>query len=74
MILSSIGGAILINQNKLSKTFFEETLTGIFKFNLKKGKPKYEILDLMKKNMKNRNSLQSTIEIKKIINYFLKEF
>ncbi len=74
MILTSIGGAILINQNKLSKIFFEETLKGIFKFTLKKGKPKYEILDLMKKNMKNPNSLKSTNQIKKLINYFLKEF
>ena len=74
MILSSIGGAILINQNKISKIFFEETLKRIFKLKLKKGKPKYEILDLMKKNMKNLNSLKSTNEIKKLINYFLKEF
>jgi len=74
MILTSIGGAILINQNKLSKIFFEETLKGIFKFKLKKGKPKYEILDLMKKNMKNLSSSKSTNQIKKIINYFLKEF
>ena len=74
MILSSIGGAILINQNKLSKIFFEETLIGIFKLKLKKGKSKYEILDLMKKNMKNLNSFKSTNEIKKLINYFLKEF
>ena len=74
MILSSIGGAILINQNKLSKIFFEETLKSIFKYKLKKGKPHYDILDLMKKNMKNLNSLKSTNEIKKLINYFLKEF
>ena len=74
MILSSIGGAILINQNKLSKIFFEETLIGIFKLKLKKGKSRYEILDLMKKNMKNLNSFKSTNEIKKLINYFLKEF
>ncbi len=74
MILTSIGGAILIHQNKLSKLFFEETLKGIFKFTLKKGKPKYEILDLMKKNMKNHISLKSANEIKKLINYFLKEF
>ena len=74
MILASIGGAILVNQNKLSKIFFEETMKKIFKFKLKNGKPKYEILDLMKKNMKNRSSLQSTNEIQKLINYFLKEF
>ena len=74
MILSSIGGAILINQNKISKVFFEKTLKSIFKFKLKNDKPKYEILDLMKKNMKNLNSLKSTNQIKKLINYFLKEF
>ena len=74
MILTSIGGAILINQNKLSKIFFEKTLKGIFKFTKKKGKPKYEILDLMKKNMKNLNSLKSANYIKKLINSYLKEF
>ena len=74
MLLSSIGGAILMNQNKISKLFFEETLKRIFKLKLKKGKPKYEILDLMKENMKSLNSLQSTNEINKLINYFLKEF
>ena len=74
MILSSIGGAILMNQNQLSKLFFEETLKRILKFKLKKGKPKYEILDLMKENIKNLDTLKSTNEIKKLINYFLKEF
>ncbi len=72
MILTSIGGSILIDQNKFSKIFLEETLRGIFKS--KKGKSKYEILNLMKNNMKNLNSLQSTNKIKKLINYFLKEF
>ncbi len=74
MILSSVGGAILINQDRISKVFFEETLRNIFKFKLKKGKPKYEILDLMKENMKNLNYSKSTDEIKKLMNYFLKEF
>ena len=74
MILSSIGGAILINQENLTKVLFEETLKSIFKFKLKKGKPQYEILDLMKNNMKNLSALDTTNEIKKFINYFLKEF
>ena len=74
MILSSVGGAILINQNKISKIFFEKTLKRIFKISLKKGKSKYEILDLMKENMKNLNSLKSTDEIERLFNYFLKEF
>jgi len=38
------------------------------------GKNQYEILNLMKKNMKNNNKIRSKIEIKKLINYFLKEF
>ena len=33
-----------------------------------------EILDLMKKNMENNHKIKSKIEIKKLINYFLKEF
>ncbi len=74
MILSSIGGAILIDQKKISKVFFEQTLKSIFNLKLKKGKLKYEILDLMNANMKNLNHLESTNEIKKLINYFLKEF
>ena len=74
MILASIGGSILINQNKVSKDFFEDTLKRIFKFKFKIGKPKYEILDLMKDNMKKLNTFKSSNEIKKLINYFLKEF
>ena len=74
MILSSIGAAILMNQNQISRLFFEETLKRILKFNLKKGNPKYEILDLMRENIKNFYSIKSKNEIKKLINYFLKEF
>ena len=72
IVLSSIGGSILIEQNKISKEFLEETLTRIFKS--KKGENKFEILDLMKENMKRYHSSQPKIEIKKLINYFLKEF
>ena len=74
MILAKIGGSVLINQNKISKEFFEETLKRIFKSKIKNGEYNYEILDLMKKNMKNNNGLKSKNEIKKILNYFLKEF
>jgi len=63
-----------MNQNKISKEMFEETLERIFKIKSKNGKNNYEILDLMKKNMKNNNKIKSKIEIKKFINYFLKEF
>ncbi len=74
MILAKIGGSVLINQNKISKEFFEETLKRIFKSKSKNGKYIYEILDIMKKNMKNNSGLKSKNEIKQLINYFLKEF
>jgi len=74
MILADSGGAVLINQNNISKELFEETLERIFKRKLKNGKNQYEILDLMKKNMENNNKIKSKIDIKNFLNYFLKEF
>ena len=74
MILAESGGSILINQNKISKEVFEKTLERIFKIKSKNGKNNFDILDLMKKNMKDNNKIKSKIEIKKFINYFLKEF
>ena len=74
LILAESGGSILMNQNKISKEVFEETLERIFKIKSKKGKNYYEILDLMKKNMKNNNKIKSKINIKNFFNYFLKEF
>jgi len=59
---------------KISKEVFEDTLERIFKIKSKNGKNHYEILDLMKKNMENNNKIKSKNEIKKFINYFLKEF
>ena len=73
MILAEIGGSLLMNQNKISKEVFEETLERIFKIKTKNGKNYYQILDLMKKNMEN-NKIKSKVEIKKFFNYFLKEF
>ena len=74
MILAASGGSVLINQNNMSKEVFEETLERIFKIKSKNQKNHYEILDLMKKNMENNNKIKSKNEIKKYINYFLKEF
>ena len=74
MILSARGGSVLINQNKMSKEVFEETLERIFKIKSKKGKNHYEILDLMKKNMEKNNKIKTKNEIKKYINYFSNEF
>ena len=74
MILSENGWSFLMNQNKISKELFEETLVKIFKKKFKGGKNQYEILELMKKNMKSNNKTKSKTKIKKLINYFLKEF
>ena len=74
LILAESGGSILMNQNKISKEVFEETLERIFKIKSKNGKNYYEILDIMKKNMENNKKIKSKIEIKKLFNYFLKEF
>jgi len=74
LILAENGGAVLMNQNKISKEVFQETLERIFKIKIKNGNNQYEILDLMKKNMENKNKIKSKIEIKKLVNYFLKEF
>ena len=73
MFLAEIGGSILLNQDRISKQSFQETLKRIFKLESRNGKYLYEVLDLMKKNMKNTNLIKSTDEIKKLINYFLKE-
>ncbi len=74
IILAENGGSVLMNQNKLSKEIFEEILERIFKTKLINGKNQYELLDIMKKNMENNNKIKSKTEIKKLINYFLKEF
>ena len=73
-ILAENGGSVLMNQNKITKEVFEHTLERIFKPKLKNGKNQYEILDIMKKNMENNNKIKSKKEIKKYIDYFLKEF
>ena len=41
MILTASGGSVLINQNKMSKEFFEETLERIFKIKFENGKNQY---------------------------------
>ena len=74
MILAENGGSVLMNQNKISRESFEETIERIFKRKLKNGKNQYVILNLMKKNMENISKIRSQIAIKKLINYFLKEF
>ena len=74
LILAEIGGSILINENTISKEFFEETLKRIFKLKLKNGILMHERLNQMKNNMKNTHKTKSKNDIRKLINYFLKEF
>ena len=61
MILAEIGGSVLMNQNKISKEVFEETLERIFKIKSNNEENQYEILDLMRKNMENNNKIKSKI-------------
>jgi len=63
MILAESGGSVLMNQSKISKEVFEETIERIFKRKSKNGKYYYEILDIMKKNMENNNKIKSKIEL-----------
>ena len=74
MILAEIGGAVLMNQYKISKDFFEETLERVFNLKLQNGNYKFKVLDIMKRNMENISDIKSKNEIVKLINYFLKEF
>ncbi len=73
MILAKIGGSILIKEDNISNKVFEETIKRIFTLKNKNGKYTYQILDLMKKNMEINYKNKSRNEIKKVINYFLKE-
>ena len=72
MLLASIGGAIIINENPKSRYFLEKTLQRLFE--LERKKKKYKILNMMRKNMKSRIKTNPRIEIKKCINQFLKDF
>ena len=74
MILASIGGSMIINQNNEAKFILKNTLKEIFKLNQEKNENKYKILEMMKKNMKNINTLDSKKKIKKIFNSYLNEF
>ena len=67
LILSSLGGAILINQHVKSNSVLADTLKRIFRSSVNN---KYEMLDLMTKNMNRINLNNSKYEIAKIINQF----
>ncbi len=74
MLLASIGGSIIIHQNKKAKFVLNHILRKIFKADPKSNKNNYHMLNVMKKNMKNINNINPKLNIKKIINNYWKEF
>ena len=73
LILSSLGGAILINQNINSDIYLKEILERIF-VDQNKDKSKLKILGIMQKNMSNFNSIDPKKKIVDIVNQFRKDF
>ena len=73
LLLSSLGGAILINQNLNSNVYLKETLERIFK-NQTNSKNKFEILQIMQKNMLTLNKDNPKRKIITILNQFRNEF
>ena len=73
MVLASIGGAIIINQDKKAKYVLKSVLLEIFKFDPSKSKRTYQRLEIMKKNMKDIVNLNSNLKIKKVINNYLND-
>ncbi|MBK16754.1 MAG: undecaprenyldiphospho-muramoylpentapeptide beta-N-acetylglucosaminyltransferase [Prochlorococcus sp. SP3034] len=69
MVLASIGGSIIINQDNRSKFVLKDILGNIFK--LDKNNNKYPLLEIMKKNMEKINSADTKEKIKKLINGYL---
>jgi len=69
LILSSIGGAIIINQRLNSNIFLKETLERIFENECDK-KSKFKILQIMQNNMLCLNKDNPQKKIIKILNYF----
>ena len=72
LILSSIGCSIIIQQNKNLEINLKENLQRIFKMESNNSKNQYKILEIMKKNISEFNFKDPRQEIKKIINYFIK--
>ncbi len=73
LLLSSLGGAILINQNLNSNVYLKETLERIFQ-NQSNSKNKFEILQIMQKNMLTLNKNNPKRKIITILNQFKNEF
>ena len=73
LLLSSLGGAILINENLNSNVYLKETLERIFQ-NQSNSKSKFKILKIMQKNMLTLNKDNPKRKIITILNQFRNEF
>ena len=73
-ILSEIGGSIIINQNKSSKSYLKKTLKRLLNLDAKLQKRKYSNLEIMKKNMSKFNNKNPREEVERIIYSYLKDF
>tara|TARA_B100000073_G_C23644483_1_gene538015 strand:- start:14 stop:1108 length:1095 start_codon:yes stop_codon:yes gene_type:complete len=73
MILASIGSSIMIKQNEQSKLFLLDCLKRIFNTQAVDSN-KYEILELMHKNISNISANNPLADIKKIFDQFSREF
>jgi len=74
LILSSIGSSIMIRQNQNLEINLKKSIKRIFKIKSKEKNNRYEILDLMKENLKQLNFKDPRLEIQKIINSYRKDF
>ena len=74
MVLASIGGSIIVNQDHKSKLVLKNILTEIFNLDSENNKSKYPILEIMKKNMEKINRVDTKEKINNVINNYLKEF
>jgi len=73
LLLSSLGGAILINQKLNSNIYLKETLERIFE-NKNDKKSKFKILQIMQKNMLSVDRENPKKKIIRIVNQFRNEF
>ncbi len=74
MFLASIGGSIILNQAQESKFRLKNILREIFEMGSDNNRKVFPKLEIMKKNMKKINTLDTKKTIKKFFNYFLKDF
>ena len=73
LLISSLGGAILINQKMNSNIYLKETLERIFE-NERVSKNKFKILKNMQKNMLSLDKHNPKKKIINIVNQFRKDF